>query len=242
METGAAAAFTFTNRTGRPSGPVLRMLSAVLPGVAAVQAQVGPYAAAWRAANLDALTRSGRRWVALGDSMTQGIGASSPFHGWVNQAAERLPVPLTIVNLSQSGARVEDVIDQQLPAWRSLPPAAQPDLITVLIGSNDVISPRHRRLLIEAFTELLEALPAGALVAELPSPVRAASTVNALLHSAARRGTIRVIRTDHLDPSVWRGRLAGDNFHPNDAGYRLIADAFTPALTAALAVAEPAAG
>jgi lysophospholipase L1-like esterase len=241
MGTGEPEAFTFTNRTGRSSGPVLRLLSSVLPGVGAVQAHVEPYAAAWRAANLVALAGSGPRWVALGDSMTQAIGASSPFHGWVNQAAERLPVPLRIINLAQSGARVEDVIDQQLPAWRSLPPASQPDLITVLIGSNDVISPRHRRLLVEAFSELLDALPTGTLVSELPSPVRAAGTVNALIHAAARRGAVRVVRTGHLDPSVWRGRLAADNFHPNDAGYTLIADAFTPVLTAALADREPGA-
>ena len=36
-------------------------------------------------------------------------------------------------------------------------------------------------------------------------------------------------------PASWRGRLASDWFHPNDAGYAAIADAFEPAVRAALA-------
>jgi lysophospholipase L1-like esterase len=47
-----------------------------------------------------------------------------------------------------------------------------------------------------------------------------------------------VVRTGHLGPDAWRGRLAADRFHPNDAGYALIADAFAPVVTAALAELE----
>ena len=52
-------------------------MSAVLPGVADVCSQVDPYASAWRAHNVDTLPRPGRRWVVLGDSMSQSIGATA---------------------------------------------------------------------------------------------------------------------------------------------------------------------
>ncbi len=35
-------------------------------------------------------------------------------------------------------------------------------------------------------------------------------------------------------PTSWRGRLAEDFFHPNDAGYAALADALEPAVRAAL--------
>jgi lysophospholipase L1-like esterase len=230
--------FAFTNLTGRPSGPVLRALGSVLPGVAAVQRQVEPYAAAWREANLAALRGSNRRWVALGDSMTQGIGASEPSQGWVGQIVRRLPEPVDVINLSQSGGRVEDLIELQLPAWRALPPAPQGEIVTVLIGSNDVMSPRHRSLLPEAFAELLELLPTGTILSAIPSPAAAAERANELVRAADRSGDIRGVFPAGFDLGVWRGRLAADRFHPNDAGYTIIADLFIDAVRAALDALE----
>jgi lysophospholipase L1-like esterase len=230
--------FAFTNLTGRPTGPVIRALGTVLPGVAAVQRQVEPYATAWREANLAALRGSNRRWVALGDSMTQGIGASQPSQGWVGQLARRLPAPVDVINLSQSGGRVEDLIELQLPAWRALPPAPDGEIVTVLIGSNDVMNPRHRALLAEAFAEMLELLPAGTVVSAIPSPAGPARQANELIREAERAGRIRAVYPTSFDPAAWRGRLAADRFHPNDAGYALIADLFADAVGAALDALE----
>jgi lysophospholipase L1-like esterase len=226
--------FSFTGLTGRSNGPVMQTLGRIMPGVAEVQKQVEPYAAAWRAANLEALGGRHRRWVALGDSMTQGIGASSPEAGWVGQLARRQTGPVDVINLSQSGARVEDVISHQLPVWRKLAPAPHGEILTVLIGSNDVISPRHRQLMAEAFAELLEALPVGAIVSAVPSPAAPAREANELVRAAAAAGDIRAVFPSSFDPGAWRGRLAADRFHPNDAGYTMIADTFADAVSAAL--------
>ena len=227
--------FTFTGLTGRPSGPVVRALSGLLPGVAGVQAQIAPFAEAWRERNLVALRGTGVRWVALGDSMTQGIGASAPEHGWVGQLAETLSTAVDIINLSQSGARVEDVLDQQLSAWRALPPAAHGEFITLLIGSNDIMSPVHRRLLPEAMVELLEHLPESAIVSAIPSPAPPARQANEAIAAAAARGRIHAVTPALLGPASWRGKLASDRFHPNDAGYAMIAEVFAPAVGDALA-------
>jgi lysophospholipase L1-like esterase len=171
--------------------------------------------------------------------MTQGIGASAPEQGWVGQLARRLSVPVDVINLAQSGARVEDVIADQLPAWRKLGPAPHGEILTVLIGSNDVLNPRHRALLPEAFAELLELLPAGTVVSSIPNPSGPAKAANALVRAADAAGAIRGVFPSQFEPTIWRGRLAADRFHPNDAGYALIADVFADAVDAALGALKP---
>src|SRR5689334_6506346 len=80
-----APEFDYSNRSERPRGPVLSALSTAFPGVRAVQEQVLPYAVWWESHNRVAAGGDGPLWVALGDSMTQGIGASAPDRGWVGQ-------------------------------------------------------------------------------------------------------------------------------------------------------------
>jgi lysophospholipase L1-like esterase len=235
-------ALDYANVTGRPTSRFVRVAAAVSRGVASVQAQHARYAASWHAANVAALTRPGPRWIVLGDSMSQGIGATAFDRGWVNQLAARLVeagIDLPIVNLSASGARVPDLLTQQLPAWRDLPAAPgrqdTADLVTVLIGSNDLVSRPHRDALPNQFAALLDQLPTGAVVAMMPQPRAAARAVNALLATAAELGRIRTVDLRRAGPSTWRGRLAADHFHPNELGYRSIASAFAEPVTQALA-------
>ncbi len=233
--------FDYDNRTGRAAGPFVRTLSVLLPGVRRVRRQVGPYAVAWRRHNLAALTRPGRRWVVLGDSMSQGIGASAWDRGWVDQLGARLAADghelgpgLVVVNLSANGARVPDVLDQQLAAYDAVG-RRDDDLVTVLVGSNDLFGGRpHRAALPGALGALVDRLPDGAVVATLPQPRAAARAANVPVDAAAAAGRIVVadLRTD--GPASWRGRLAADLFHPNDAGYAALADAFEPAVRRAL--------
>lgn len=226
-------ALDYANATGRPSSRLVRVASAVSKGVASVQAQHLPYARSWHQANTEALTHAGPRWIVLGDSMSQGIGAAAFDRGWVNQLRDRLRgdgLELPIINLSASGARLPDVLDQQLPAWRALPPAPGsqdiPDLITVLIGSNDLMSRSHRDAMPDRFAELLAQLPPRSVVATMPQPRAAANAANALLHAAAERGDITLVDMRRSGPASWRGRLAADHFHPNELGYAGIAEAF----------------
>lgn len=231
------ALFEYANETGRPPGRLLRAAARVLPGVASVRAQFEPYAAAWQEANRAALRGTGRRWVVLGDSMSLGIGASGPFEGWVGQLSRRLDPGLDpgldVLNLAASGARTPDLLDQQLPAWRAAGPAPAGELVTVLIGSNDLLNRAARDALPEAFGRLLAALPDGAVVATLPQPRRAAQAVNARIEADSAR--LRVVDLRVSGPQSWRGRLAADHFHPNDLGYAGLADAFEDAVRAAAA-------
>lgn len=228
-----ATGFEYDNTSTRPPGAFMSVLSRVLPGVGSVRSQTEPYAAAWRAANERALAAQGPLWVALGDSMTQGIGASTPERGWVGQLADHLDEegrPHRVVNLSVTGARVQDAIDQQLPALLELLAAGVPDLVTVVIGSNDVLSRRLRAGLTDRFTELLDGLPPGAVVANLPNPHRAARRVNADLRQRQSAGRLVVADMRAHGPRSWRGKLAADKFHPNDSGYAALAHVFDVAL------------
>lgn len=229
--------FTYANHTGRGPGRTVRALSAVLPGVARVWSQVDPYAQAWRAHNLEALSQPGRRWIVLGDSMSQGVGASRYDAGWVGQLAQRLAISgheLQVINLSATGARVRDVLDQQLPALHLLG-ARDDDLITVMVGSNDLFGGRtFREALGQSYAALLDQLPRGTLVATLTQPAAAAERANARVENVSAAGRVVMVDLRVTGPSSWRGRLARDMFHPNDDGYAAIASAFEPTVRACL--------
>jgi lysophospholipase L1-like esterase len=231
------AEFTYANVTGRPSAPFVRALARLMPGVGYVQRQHAVYAAQWRAANLVALTKPGPRWIVLGDSMSQGVGATSFDAGWVNQVNDTLSADgrgYEIINLSASGARAADVIAQQIPVWRALPPApgpsTRPDLVTALIGSNDLIISRYRDAFPDSFGQLLDLLPPGAVVSTLPQPRAAARAANERLFSAVRERGLVAVDMRRAGPSSWRGKLAEDHFHPNNAGYAGIAAGFGPVI------------
>lgn len=208
--------FEYSNLSGRESGPVIRAASLLLPGVRAVQRQVEPYAAAWERHNRAAVEASGPLWVVLGDSMSQGVGASAHDRGWVGQLAQHLP-DHRLVNLSVYGGRVSDVVERQIPAVWSL--GVEPDLVTVVIGSNDLISRRLRPQLPAALAEMLRLLPEGSIVGSQPGGQPASLEFNRQVDDAAAAGRIRVAEFRDRRMRSWRGRLSPDHFHPNDAGY-----------------------
>ncbi|MFP5022513.1 SGNH/GDSL hydrolase family protein [Pseudonocardia phyllosphaerae] len=215
----------FSNRTGRPPGRVITAVSRFVPAIRRVQHQIEPYAQHWEQRNRAELARTGPLCVALGDSMAQGVGAARPEGGWAGQLMASRP-QWRLVNLSQYGARVDDVVDTQLPAALRL----EPDLLVCLIGSNDLMQPKHQGGVAERYAALLDRLPPGTVVGNQPGTFAAALQVNGLIDEAVRRrglvlAELRDPRTRH-----WRHKLASDHFHPNDAGYAAIAAVFAEAL------------
>lgn len=222
----------YSNLSERPRGRFVTLASLVLPGVRSVQRQVLPYAKQWQQRNADVLSGSaagdaGPLWVALGDSMSLGIGASGPQHGWVGQLASRMP-EWRVLNLGINGGRVRDVLERQLPVLESLDPG--PALVTVLIGSNDMMNPRLRRSLDADLSELLRRLPAQTVVGNQPGTYPAALRLNAMIDRAV--ADHRLVLAELRDPRThsWRNKLAADRFHPNDHGYAGIAEAFGEAI------------
>lgn len=219
--------FDYANLSGRPPGPIVTLAGKVLRGVRTVQAQVEPYAHRWEQQNRAALTESGPLWVVLGDSMAQSIGASGYDRGWAGQLAEWLPEH-RLINLSFYGGRVKDLLERQIPVMESLD--IQPNLVTVIIGSNDVLNRRFRPALPNSLRQLVDRLPPGTVIANQPGPQAAAHEFNRILDGAIEaRG---LVLAECRDPRVrkWKGKLSADHFHPNDRGYAGMAEIMAEAI------------
>jgi lysophospholipase L1-like esterase len=208
--------FDYSNLSGRPNGPVVKLASRLSRGVRSVQDQVEPYAREWERHNRAAVAATGPLWVVLGDSMSQGVGASAYDRGWVGQLAETLPA-YRLVNLSVYGGRITDVLERQIPAMESL--GVEPDLVTVIIGSNDLISKNLREEMPTALTAMLRRLPAGAIVGNQPGGRAAVLEFNRLIDEAVAERDL--VLAEFRDPRMrsWKGKLSTDHFHPNDLGY-----------------------
>jgi lysophospholipase L1-like esterase len=92
------------------------------------------------------VTHSYRRYVALGDSFTEGVGDPDPdrpnaVRGWADRVAEVLGsrVPdFGYANLAIRGRKMDKVVGEQVgPAV-----ALDPDLVTVYAGANDILRPQ----------------------------------------------------------------------------------------------------
>lgn len=84
------------------------------------------------------------RFVAVGDSFTEGLDDPNPdgtFRGWADRFAELLSTRdpgLLYANLAVRGKKIDQVVDEQVPAALAL----QPDLVSLAAGVNDVLRPK----------------------------------------------------------------------------------------------------
>jgi lysophospholipase L1-like esterase len=163
----------------------------------------------------------------------------------VAELRRRTGDPWRVVNWSRSGATTADLLAEQLPRLAALGRA--PELVTTGTGTNDLLRyplPRIRSL----FRTLAESVPATTVVLDVPipygrwwgiGPATAPLVVrlNTFIHAEAdRRGLpVAAISTHFTRP--WQGRFGPDDFHPNQHGYRLWADAVLAAAQFVPAVA-----
>ena len=85
------------------------------------------------------------RYVAIGDSFTEGIGDPEPtspggHRGWADRVAEQLSArteDFAYANLAIRGRLLQQIVAEQAPAALEL----KPDLISVSAGGNDLIRP-----------------------------------------------------------------------------------------------------
>ena len=93
-------------------------------------------------------------YVALGDSLTAGVGASREEHTFAYLLAARLAnkknATVTLVNLGEPGATTADVLNRQVPRAVEL----HPDVLTLVIGVNDI----HNRVPIVEFQNSIRAI------------------------------------------------------------------------------------
>jgi lysophospholipase L1-like esterase len=172
-------------------------------------------------------------YLALGDSAAQGLGASAPEKGYVGIIAARLASAtgksIRVVNLSTSGARVQDVLHAQLPKVEKY----KPDFVTMEIGANDTAQFDAQQFKDE-FQQLVMLLPPGSYVSNMPyfgsRPGRrpaAYETSRIIRETAATSPSIRFVDLQAVtkERDSWRN-YAADIFHPNNRSYKNWADAF----------------
>lgn len=192
------------------------------------------------------LPESFHRYVAIGDSSTEGIDDPAPaggWRGWSRRLAERIARqgPLEYANFGVRGCTTHEIRDEQLRAALAL----EPDLVTFFSGTNDVLRPLFRlERVLAAIREVQEAIVATGAVAltfTLPdlSPLLPIAGVLGprirALNDGVRRissdtGTLLVDFAAHqpvsTDPRLW----SDDRLHANSDGHARIADALAEAL------------
>ncbi|MFI8455006.1 SGNH/GDSL hydrolase family protein [Kitasatospora sp. NPDC085464] len=185
------------------------------------------------------------RFVALGDSLTEGVGdaVGEAWRGWAAVLARSLAPggrDVEFTNLAYSGALSSELTTRQLPAALAL----RPQLAAVVVGGNDTLRAGFdiRRTTLELDATLGElsghgavlltaCLPDPGTLLRLPAPLarplaRRMRAVNTVVHALSVRH--RAIHL-HLAELPWleeRRLLSVDRLHPSAEGHHLIARRF----------------
>jgi phosphatidylinositol alpha 1,6-mannosyltransferase len=181
-----------------------------------------------------------RSYVALGDSVTEGLGDSSrmpegEYRGWADRLAQLVAAagaePIGYANLAVRSRRVADVVDDQVPQAIAL----GADLVSVLVGGNDLVRAMARPLVLAdrvgAAVARLRAAGCDVLVVAAFMPahpeLRALRTRfrafnDRLARHAARHGA-RFLDVDADASLVGDGRWSADRVHLNSSGHRALA-------------------
>lgn len=186
------------------------------------------------------------RYVAIGDSQTEGLGDGDDVvghRGWADRLAARLAElnpDLRYANLAIRGKLAREVRAEQLePAL-----ALRPDLATVVAGVNDLLRPRfdaaaavaHLEAMFAALTE------AGAVVATCTFPnigriapfarplVPRVQELNARIRRAAARHDVRVVETYTVEVTTDARIWSPDRLHASPTGHQRIADSMAHVL------------
>lgn len=195
------------------------------------------------------------RYVALGDSYTIGTSVAES-ERWPNQLVERIGNLELVGNPAVNGYTSRDLVEQELPLISSL----DPEVVTVLIGVNDVVQGVPEAMYAQNVATILDALlaelPAGRIVC-IATPDYTLTPQGAAFGDPARQregiqrvnatlGEACTSRGAHFVPDIFDisqdvahdpGLVAGDGLHPSGAQYARWVDAIAPVVRDALGTA-----
>lgn len=200
----------------------------------------------------DSTARQWTRFVALGDSITEGwcdpvVGGGEPWFGWADRLALEIDrhqraggaSRLEFANLAVRGRRVRHVVEDQIPAAIAM----RADLVSVLVGGNDLsaLRPDPDRLaaLLEAGVSRLAATGATVLLATAYDPgfspylrmLRGRAAVfTAHVHAIAAKHGCRVLDLWTIPGLADRSMWSEDRLHPSTRGHLALLAAAASAL------------
>jgi lysophospholipase L1-like esterase len=187
-------------------------------------------------------------YVALGDSISVGMGDPAPgggWRGWPALLASGLNEP-ELHNFAVLGAQSAEIEREQLPAALAL----KPDVASVVCGLNDTLrggfDPDRTGAAINRIVAALRAQGTAVLTMRMPDPGSMFGLPQALARPLARRmravnEVVDGVAAEHgtlhfdaaTDPATYERRnWSVDRLHPNERGHRLIAGRFHALLEA----------
>ena len=193
-----------------------------------LKASVNGNATYWQQRAAEPAPANALVYVALGDSVAQGLGATSPDKGYVGLVATAMAQqtgrPVQVINLSVTGAKLSDVIAGQLPAFAKL----KPDIVTLDIGANDAHTSVDGADFKRDYVTIMAALPADrTVVADLPAfgyrnDHGFIATWNPFVQAQIASHDLKLAPVNaYLTPRKYDPRIYGaDLFHPDNYGYR----------------------
>ncbi len=186
----------------------------------------------------------GKSQVVLGDSLAQGVGASSAkktLSYLLYEQAQKNDSGLKLWNFGTAGAVASQVVSEQLPRLA----AVQVGTVYLIIGANDVTRQTQPATFRQQFQEIMTAVAASggkvtvfniaklSATPAVPEQNKAAADartkeLNAIIaQEVAKYGGVTLFdfyAFTEANLTQDSGLLAEDKFHPNDAGYQKIAD------------------
>jgi lysophospholipase L1-like esterase len=186
------------------------------------------------------------RYVALGDSQTEGIGDgddTAGHRGFADRLAARLAdlnPDLRYANLAVRGKLAGEIHAEQLAPALDL----RPDLATVVGGLNDILRPRfdldavggHLEAMFASLTRAgatvgTVTFPNVAKIAPLARPLLPrVQALNARIRAAAARHGVHVVETFTVEVTTDARIWSPDRLHANPVGHQRIADSMAHAL------------
>lgn len=167
----------------------------------------------------------GTKIIVLGDSLTTGVGASSPENGYIPVLERRFG--LTIMNEGMSGDTTRDVIDRLDRDVLS----HHPDIVMILLGSNDYLQQEPQKDTFDNLRTIITRIQGkGAVVILLGARGGVLTDTFAEDFAALARSTGSAFVPGVLDNILGNTKLMYDEVHPNDAGYLKMADKIAPIL------------
>jgi len=197
------------------------------------------------------------RYVALGDSTVEGVGATRAEFNYVSRLHERLRAvypAARVVNLGVGGATSADVLRRQLERAIEL----SPHLVTLSIGPNDITTrvdvTEYERNVDAILRRLRDETTAVVVVNLIPDLVmtprfrkhrarEAIAQQNVLFNEALERlGTgygaevVDLYTASQREVPSRRALVGRDGYHPSDLGYALWAELVWAGIEARIAV------
>lgn len=165
-----------------------------------------------------------RTIICFGDSLTYGTGAGQDMD-YPSQLSRMIGKP--VINAGVSG----DTTARALQRLERDVLAKFPDLVLITLGGNDLKNGVAKAVAFDNLKEIVESIQAtgaGVIIGGLRFPLRDRGFGRAYQELADETGAV-------LIPNIFEGimgnrQLMSDPIHPNDAGYKIIAERFHAAM------------